>query len=886
MAEREPEFMNAGIAPLYEKRWQATVLCIDNLFPIFEPFCQAWDHSRFTSPGALPSGEATAVTDAVSSNLFRQYVFMVHSVHKLVSGFESWLESCPCHHLAKKSGKRKAGWLSEQGQGAACPMRGKRACELAAGALEGLLDSLGELASQSWAHADAGAALSPEEHATLQQDFEYAKVFLNFGLKTKLKFWTTVPWRLCGLRHHWTSVARSVAKACLDEYDEAMQNTQVLDAHHHPLTVKFLSFSGPLRQAVEAFAAGQEMGNELALAVARLKFVPCVERVVEGLHRDVKIAAKHVQLGPTRVSLTVRLKEIKVLHEQSAENASELTRHFNDVRHLKQAAAMLGVLHHPSILELLFNQVTDTGTWWIRLQHVVHRCNLQEQFTSHAAARALHDKKRKSDRDTQDRLHGRQALQPPRTYEGILKRFICDRLKELADSSRFLTIPVLEGEDSYQIVPLDGRAPQQVAGAAVESEEGLVFLEEAEVTPPAEVLVLRILHSNPSRLKLAPAPLAAKPAFPSGACAVALHDLVSEHWAGPCIRLNSKTVPMLLQDLERCSLSTLRSDVFVWGISPKVMYTLPCPGFTSRQVSECVTAVVTQNGVPDELFVLVPSSQAEVCRRLASSELLLILKPRDGDGLLVRLTELGMSKLQVISDLVGKEALCARKGRSLTDSDSLDLALDLEGAGWVWSQLPSRKRQREALEYRRGSAKTWYSQSHVVNHAYLKCLLDADRIFDHGAVDCIPHWVKEPGKIYPAILRGEPCALHRLEQPALEYEGDAVEDAEQVSGKPGARLSIEAAAKDSQEPDGSSDESGMRLSENPELEDELIRLLDAEDPLEGLDLPPAGPGVECVSRCCWRVVEVIFQNQKGMNEMGVTLHCPPLCRHHVKSLAL
>ena len=461
----------------------------------------------------------------------------------------------------------------------------------------------------------------------------------------------------------------------------------------------------------------------------------------------------------------------------------------------------------------------------------------------------MHDKKRKSDQDTQRRLHGRQALPSPRTYEAILKRFIFERLKDLADSGTFLTIPVLEGEDSYRLVPLDGRAPQQVAGAAVESDEGLLLLEDAEVAPPAEVLVLRILHSNPSRLRLAPAPLAARPVFPSGACAVALHDLVSENWAGPCIKLNSKAVPMLLQDLEKCSLSTLRSHVFVWGISPKVKYTLPCPGFCSRQVMECVTAVVTQNGVPDELYVLVPSSQVEVCRRLASSELILVARPRDGDGLLVRLTELGVSKLQVISDLVGKEPLCVRKDRPLTDSDSLDLVLELEQAGWVWSELPSKKNEREELEYRHGSSKTWYSQSHVVNHAYLKCLLDADRILDAGAVDCIPHWAKEPGKVYPAILKGEPFQHRRTEQPALEGEGDAIEDAEQASSMPGAHPSIEAEAKDDEAPDGSSDGSGMRLSDNPEVEDELIRLLEAADPLEGLDLPPAGQGLECVSRC-------------------------------------
>ena len=54
---------------------------------------------------------------------------------------------------------------------------------------------------------------------------------------------------------------------------------------------------------MQAFADGAEMSEPLRSAAFELKFVPVVERVVEALHRDVRVASKHIKLGPSKVSL-------------------------------------------------------------------------------------------------------------------------------------------------------------------------------------------------------------------------------------------------------------------------------------------------------------------------------------------------------------------------------------------------------------------------------------------------------------------------------------------------------------------------------------------------------------------------------------------------------
>ena len=365
----EQAFQNAGVMRLYEKRWQVVIAVLTHVLPVFDNLRQAWDGDKFSHDLPTSKSLADSVTSALSSSLFCRYIWMIHSVHKLLSNFESWLESCACHeHLLdgvprkhKRSAQAK---FFAKLPSSNCPMRGKRAAELAAGVLEKTLRNMEQLAFQSFLESDAeDAALSPADRAIMLKDLEYAKAYLHFGLTTKLSFWRKLPWRLCALAHHWQTESRAAARACMQEFGESLQQQGLTLRHHHPVSVQFLAADSSLRAALQVHADGGDMSPDLLVAVAQLKFIPCVERVVEGLHRDVKIAAKHVQLGPTKVSLSVRLREIKALCDDDQECLPDLTRHFDDMRHLKKVAALLGVLRHPSILQLLLEKNSDTSEW-------------------------------------------------------------------------------------------------------------------------------------------------------------------------------------------------------------------------------------------------------------------------------------------------------------------------------------------------------------------------------------------------------------------------------------------------------------------------------------------------------------------------------------------
>ena len=734
---------------LYEKRWQVVIAVLTHVLPVFDNLRQAWDGDKFSL--------ADSVTSALSSSLFCRYIWMIHLVHKLLSNFELWLESCACHeHLLdgvprkhKRSAQAK---FFAKLPSSNCPMRGKRAAELAAGVLEKTLRNMEQLAFQSFLESDAeDAALSQADRAIMLKDLEYAKAYLHFGLTTKLSFWRKLPWRLCALAHHWQTESRAAARACMQEFDEFLQQPGLTLRHHHPVSVQFLAADSSLRAALQVHADGGDMSPDLLVAVAQLKFIPCVERVVEGLHRDVKIAAKHIQLGPTKVSLSVRLREIKALCDDDQECLPDLTRHFDDMRHLKKAAALLGVLHHPSILQLLLEKNSDASEWWKVMQHVVHRCQLDQQFAENKEARARHDKKRGREEKERKALRGHGSLAIPNSFEGILKRCICDRFKKQAGASNFFTLPSLQNMpngNQLELVPVQSEPVPKKPRAGDESEAPAIHFEpdeEPEVDGQgASHMAFRVLHGQPSRLKLAPQPLAAAPVFQSDACIVTLHGVVHENRDGPSVNVSARTVPHVLCNLEKCSLDVLRADFKEWQLSEEVSYTLPC---------------------------------ADIC-----------------------------------------------------DADTLDLILRLEAAGWSWGRMPQKQTDRAALIYKQGSPKTWYSLSHAINSTYLRCLLNAEEIFQHGIFDAIPHWTKQPAKVYKAILQGQQFALG---QPALE--SDVVVDGS-VPALPDQSPADVLAAGGLEVPDGAdADEQDQLLQELIELQLQL-----PEDEQQEEEHPAAG----------------------------------------------
>ena len=283
-AEHEDSFQSMGMEKLYSKRWQVVIICLTKLLPMFTVFQQAWDETKYLADGDTDGNVARGVTAALDSSVFCSYVYMVYSLHRLVSKLEKWLEACPCHeHLAEDVKTLRKGQRKKVLQTLAdCPMKGKRAAELACGSLGDTLEKLESFALQCFAE-DPGKELNEQERNTVTKDFEYGRVFLRFGLSSKFNFWQQLPWKLCGLAHHWPSQARTCAQACLEEYQETQNNVRIQDEHHHPLTLEFLQAGTELRNDLERFASGGLMSQQLALACAPLKFVAVAERIVEGL---------------------------------------------------------------------------------------------------------------------------------------------------------------------------------------------------------------------------------------------------------------------------------------------------------------------------------------------------------------------------------------------------------------------------------------------------------------------------------------------------------------------------------------------------------------------------------------------------------------------------
>ena len=163
--------------------------------------------------------------------------------------------------------------------------------------------------------------------------------------------------------------------------------------------------------------------------MARLKFVPVVERVIEGMRRDVKIATHHVQLGPSRVSVMVRMPEIIRRIEADPAVKSQLL-HFMDVaRYARKCAGALGITSHPLFVALVRQKDFKTASWLQAVVTVVHRCELDDQFAGHALQRQQHD--RQTHRNTQRAIamHSANAREVPRTFEAIMRRCVVDHFR-------------------------------------------------------------------------------------------------------------------------------------------------------------------------------------------------------------------------------------------------------------------------------------------------------------------------------------------------------------------------------------------------------------------------------------------------------------------------
>ena len=190
----------------------------------------------------------TKVESTVKSHLWWTFALMLHMLHRLLTRFQQWCESCFCHwsldifdetQLRTWSTRcRELGISDVEGPSVPCPLGGLRAAELAAGEWRSVFDELSSVCLQEiLAECEF---VDMEDVGKVTEDWERGKETIFGQLEVKLHLWGCLPWRFAALAHNDVGVARASAKSIKDSWD-ALDPSSKVPGQQHPLTIMILT---------------------------------------------------------------------------------------------------------------------------------------------------------------------------------------------------------------------------------------------------------------------------------------------------------------------------------------------------------------------------------------------------------------------------------------------------------------------------------------------------------------------------------------------------------------------------------------------------------------------------------------------------------------------
>ena len=120
-------------------------------------------------------------------------------------------------HTPDFSVPRQQYWLTRLGS-INCPMASRRAAELATGAWRKILRHLLRLASASLLLIPAIASLLEPDKASILEDWNHAKTYINLMMSYKMSFWRQLPWICFSLAAMDEDLARHYIRLALALY--------------------------------------------------------------------------------------------------------------------------------------------------------------------------------------------------------------------------------------------------------------------------------------------------------------------------------------------------------------------------------------------------------------------------------------------------------------------------------------------------------------------------------------------------------------------------------------------------------------------------------------------------------------------------------------------
>ncbi len=615
----------------YDKRWGSTAEFMKQALPWLPMLRCAWGPTTFKKATArrgdaeadVPDGwhadefDEAEFSKVLRSSLFEAYVRVILAVENVVTGLRQWSESCPCHYLPASLPDARRRRVHALGITQNCAMAGKRAPEMAVGRLAAVFPELADIAFGE-VLVDARLVLSKEDLALLAADLEHARAHFETVLRAKLSFWNELPWKLAGLASHDPLAVQDTARHAIESFDATPLALQHM---HHPLTLRFLGSAegNVFRGHVAALAEGtrlDELPHHFQAAVAAFSFIPIVERVIEGRHKDVKFALGIAKAaGPAEISATLRhpalLQQLQFLPGFREELLLEL-RGIRFGQHGWPIVEALGWESHPA-LAALRRTSQRPGAWPAAsatkaLRRILYRCDVDAQFHSHAAAAqanraaAASEKAEAAEVTQTHATRGRPGpLHSPGSPESILLRGAADHMLQLARRSEQVVFSLASSAGGVAMMQLrDVLLGHGGGGAPREATEELAqdLSVDSWGCDPDHRCFFQVLRCSVHRLKrtptagavpnhLSPWQLAVLPlTFLHGVpgCSAGVRRPVVG--AMPCVGDSSRVHMLAIP--ETISLETLSATLLQWRRSRHLTYSLR--HFRSQVASPSVLA--------------------------------------------------------------------------------------------------------------------------------------------------------------------------------------------------------------------------------------------------------------------------------------------------------
>ena len=328
----------------HDKRWNTIAAAIEHTHALEAPLRQHWSLHQFLGrsndaevpeprPADGPSdGEPLgvnlrAVDQGISSDFFWGSITVLLQIAQVQAEAVVWVNSCPCHACWQHSTDPKLRAVFE-----ACPLRGRRCAEMAAGDFFHLLTGLFEQnATKLELMLPRGLAAS--EIAQLMRDYDIARQHLLCTYVLKLNFWQHAPHALAGLAHSRAEVRVKCVQRCLASDS---QHPRILELKNQSVVAEVFCEGGGMWQEDAIF-------DSLKCLAVQMRLMWTSAWRVEGQHARTKRAAQNApHHSAAYTSLSHRLPELQQHLAAHPGAVDELARLMDRVTNGSAAVKMLG----------------------------------------------------------------------------------------------------------------------------------------------------------------------------------------------------------------------------------------------------------------------------------------------------------------------------------------------------------------------------------------------------------------------------------------------------------------------------------------------------------------------------------------------------------------